>query len=127
MLQISYDVSGSYLNAPFSFAVEVNGTESSRSLVRTGYWTLKNAEGLGRLGKILKSEGYWTYESSAVGGSIYFHGPAGPKNYRMVFDDVPRDYLHGPFCSSATGPGYIKVSPDSMPGFDWSVNGPGCA
>jgi hypothetical protein len=127
MIQISYDANGSYLGAPFAFTVELYGLEEGGPLTRSGHWRLRSAEGLGTLAARLKSEGYWTYRLTEAGGSIYLHGAAGPNKYRAALDDVPRDYLHGPFCSSSSGPGYINLSSNALAEFQWAVNGPGCA
>jgi hypothetical protein len=126
--EVLYSVSGSWASSNFSFTLRLFAADVKDRLARSGSWAIVDDTGLDTIVGRLKRSGSWTFQKTGNEGALYFHRPGGgPSTYRMVFDDVPSDYQHGPFCSSSVGPGNIAVTPNSMAMLDWEVDGPGCA
>jgi hypothetical protein len=121
MATIAYGVKG--VNEDFEFTLRVFEGESDQQ------WEIERPRGLKGRELLLSPVGRWEYRMFERRGFLFFflNGPRSGAPFVIALNDVPRDYLRGPFCTAASGKGSLSPSVNE---FDipviWSVVGPGC-
>ena len=112
----------------FGFNLEIFDNSRLLAAIR-GRWQITNSSGLGLWGALLGPPGEWSYRTGPAGrlGFIFFMLAGTNKlPFVIALDEVPDDYLRGPFCRVATGKGTLSPSVAEDVPIVWRLAGPGC-
>ena len=126
MGKVVYEVSGR--GKIFGFSLEIID-DFAFSMGRRGRWQITKSSRFGQWESQLQPPGAWEYRQSDRGrlGFIFCQLAGQVKlPFVIALDEVPDDYLHGPFCSVATGIGTLSPSVSEDIPIVWRVTGPGC-
>jgi hypothetical protein len=127
MAGVAYKITGTRFGASFAFDLFIE--DDGRSLLgRAGQWRISGATGLGTLGPFLAPGGTWDFKTFPPGrGFLFLHVDGRERSpFDIALDDVPYDYVHGPFCSVEGGKGTLSPSVQENIAIEWKVTGPGC-
>jgi hypothetical protein len=122
MATITYRVKCSSQDFEFTLRVIESGS--------TKQWEIGSARGMKGKELFLSPPGRWEYRmDQGRRGFLFFFldGPRSQDPFVIALDEVPNDYLRGPFCAVAAGKGTFSppANEDDIP-IMWSVEGPGC-
>jgi hypothetical protein len=128
MARVTYKISGARLGAQFSFDLAIEGESRASLLAARGRWRMSRAKGLGPLEPVLAPGGTWRYrrDSAEEPGYLFLKAEGRGLPFDIALNDVPDDYVHGPFCSVDSGPGTLAASVQEDIKIEWQVAGPGC-
>jgi hypothetical protein len=128
MARVIYKISGARLGAPFSFDLAIEGESHASLLATRGRWRMSRAKGLGPLEPVLAPGGTWRYRRDAAEelGYLFLKAERRGLPFDIALNEVPDDYVHGPFCSVDSGTGTLAASVQEDIKIEWQVAGPGC-
>jgi hypothetical protein len=131
MEKVIYRIKGSRFGAQFEFSIMLEGQGGTNRnptfLGRKGKWSGYSSKALGpQISDIVTPGGEWDFRKPVGGAGFIFLTTSGRGSADIALDKVPDDFMHGPFCSSATGKGTLWPSPQESIPIEWTVQGPGC-
>jgi len=126
MAEVVYSISGTRFGTAFSFDLILE-TADGLVLGRKGKWRISKASRLDTLAPLLTPGGTWRFRKYNAGGFIFLNAEGRERSpFDIALDNVPDDYVHGPFCSIETGKGTVSASVKEDISIQWRVAGPGC-
>jgi hypothetical protein len=128
MAGVTYKIYGARLGAQFSFDLAIESDSTARLLATSGRWRISRAKGLGPLEPALAPGGTWQHRraSAEEPGFLFLKARGRALPFDIALNDVPDDYVHGPFCSTNSGTGTLAASVQEDIKIEWEVAGPGC-